>query len=624
VSSTPNVYLHFHGHRTNYGIDPDLTWDASKHAPKEDAALVDKGGSGHRAAQQAMAAALNKNTVVIMPQGVEGEGSGGRHEGGYMADLEALGLDGFLKKVMGPLGKDLGVDPLTAGHIGLGGHSSGGYEGMHSALRRLKGEDKDIADHITDITLYDANYGSGAHLDETLAWAIKGSPNKNVRLVNGWGQTTTNKKINQTSHDLWFNRFGEAALAHYAKAHGMTVRPVAGAGDRLDKETSVVQHSQIINKDGAVQCDVLILMFSSSSGADHEALRDREIDDAIMSIGEGAAGNATFGHHDKGKLELQNQLKEEHAELKKDQQDHKLQGEPAHPAPDQQVQPPPEHQDGAHAGTHEIAKPATATGSVAAPLEHARKVHKKQEALFDKLYNEKSGDARLSNLGHHSTTTVKEADPQHPGKKIKKTVDINLTDEQYKFKQRVFVKAVERAGDGLFGGVPKDKLDPIAGSDGQHIRKEVTSDLNAMIAAAKAEVGVTLTVASGYRDIKEEMGLWNHAFDTIYLWMEHKTREAMFPGDPYGDAAAAWLAEKIASRKAVPGTSNHSNGIAVDLTGPGLDIGYDNQTGWRGSSVYKWLNGLGEFQGRGAAKRFNFQNYHKEAWHYDWRGKLDE
>src|SRR6185369_2383103 len=42
VSSTPNIYVHFHGHRTNYGIDPDLKWDATANAPKEDEKKVDK------------------------------------------------------------------------------------------------------------------------------------------------------------------------------------------------------------------------------------------------------------------------------------------------------------------------------------------------------------------------------------------------------------------------------------------------------------------------------------------------------------------------------------------------------------------------------------------------------
>ena len=188
----------------------------------------------------------------------------------------------------------------------------------------------------------------------------------------------------------------------------------------------------------------------------------------------------------------------------------------------------------------------------------------------------------------------------------------------------MFVKAVEITGDGLFGGVPKGKLDPIPGTD-QEIRKEVSSDLASMIAAAKAECGVQLTVSSGYRDIKREMGIWNHAFNTIYLWLDHKEREAKFPDAPYGDAAAAWLAGKIAFRKAVPGTSNHSNGIAVDLTGPGLDINYDNQSGYKASKVYQWLNGKGDYKDKGpASKRFNFENYHKEAWHYDWRGKVNE
>ncbi len=625
VSATPNIYVHFHGYRTDYGIDHDLEWEESPElklnqktqkyyqpAPKEHRSMVDVGGSGHRAAKEAMAAATNKNTVVILPQGTLGEGGGGAHEGGFMRDIEKLGLAGFLDKILKQLAVDIGVQALSPGHIGLGGHSAGGYEGTHQAMKRLgKGQkDEALMDQITDLTLYDASYSS-AHLSDAQQWMVHGEGGKNLRLVNSKWQHEGGGKEEKT----WQSHLGPAALKKLA-GKSFTLHEVGDAGAKLDNETSVMQHTQLIRKDnGKVQCDVLVLMYHQKKGSDHEPLRDRTIDDAIMSIGEGAAGNATFGRHDKGKLI------EEHAELKREEahgDNHDVLALPtAHadtaPAPDKQIHPQPEHVDGEQKGDPETVKPPPASNAIPPALDKARKKHKKQAELFDKLYNDKTGDARLGNIGRHSTTKVK-------GKKV----EIDLTDEQYAFKQKVFVKAIERVGDGLFGGVPKDKLDPIPGTD-QTIRKEVKSDLMAMIAAAKSELGVELTVASGYRDIKVEMGLWNKAFDTIYLWMTKAYREKHWPDDPYGDAAAEYTANEIAPRKAVPGSSNHSNGIAVDLTGKGLNINYKDQEAWRSSRVYQWLNGKGEFKDKGAAsKRFKFENYHKEAWHYDWRGKLDE
>ena len=267
VSASPNIYIHFHGHRTDYGIDDDLEWHEGGNkenkktgameqvAPKSHRKNVDKGGSGHRAAKQAMAAAAGQNTIAILPQGALGEGAGGAHEGGYMKDLETLGLTGFLDKILKPLAKDLGVAGIAPGNIALGGHSAGGYEGIHSAMRRVDEGEKDEAlmDKITDVTLYDASYGTGNHLDETRTWAFhegKNAPTKNVRLVNGWGQQTEKAGLRQ-AHDLWYERFGEENLKTYATKRGMKIRTVGGVGEKLDNETKVMQHTQIIRADGS-------------------------------------------------------------------------------------------------------------------------------------------------------------------------------------------------------------------------------------------------------------------------------------------------------------------------------------------------------------------------------------
>ena len=71
-------------------------------------------------------------------------------------------------------------------------------------------------------------------------------------------------------------------------------------------------------------------------------------------------------------------------------------------------------------------------------------------------------------------------------------------------------------------------------------------------------------------------------------------------------------------RKAPPGKSNHSNGIAVDFTATvdGKDIPneYNNQGPWRkgaGKATFEWL--------RDNAHSFGFKNLSTEAWHYDWK-----
>ncbi|HEU0033693.1 MAG TPA: D-alanyl-D-alanine carboxypeptidase family protein [Kofleriaceae bacterium] len=607
VSATPNIYLHFHGHRTDYDIDDDLAWHESGRAPKKDQKLVDVGGSGHRAAKQAMAAAANKNTIVILPQGVLGEGSGGKHEGGYQADLEALGLGGFLDKILKPLAKDLGVAQLSPGNISLGGHSSGGYTGFHSAMRRLEGDDKALADHITDVTLYDASYGGGAHLDETRAWAFKGKPGKNVRLVNGWAQQTT-KTEKHAAHDLWAARFGEVALTNFARAKGMTVRKVGDAGHKLDAETTVMEHNQVINKDGAVQCDVLIVMFSKKGGGDHEALRDRTIDDAIMSIGEGAAGNAKFGHHDKGHLKDEAaQLERDREKLDHDEDHHDDHAHADHAHGDDHHQATDPHAlQPAHVQSDDRDKPEPVKlpPKAATPppkAEKAKQVNEKDADLRKRLYDPQTGIVSAEKLGRHHTVKVK-------GKKV----NIDLTDEQYEFKQKVYRLATSKVKPGkLYGGVDDKDLDPVPGTD-QKIRKTVLPDLTSLLAAARA-AGHDIWVGSGYRPPEQDFEIWSRGFDTMYLWETKKEREKRWPDDPFGDEAAAYVVDQIKGRKAPPGSSNHSNGIAVDFhareNGKELPISYNNQKAWRASKIFAWLTEH--------AKDFHFKNLATEAWHYD-------
>ena len=75
-------------------------------------------------------------------------------------------------------------------------------------------------------------------------------------------------------------------------------RPIQGKGSALDdiaadrgNHTGTLQHSQVLNAAGKVQCDILILR----SDLGHHEIRDNVMDDAIDSIGQGAAGSDNFG-----------------------------------------------------------------------------------------------------------------------------------------------------------------------------------------------------------------------------------------------------------------------------------------------------------------------------------------
>jgi hypothetical protein len=93
----------------------------------------------------------------------------------------------------------------------------------------------------------------------------------------------------------WRDYFNEAAIGAAAKKHGMTMKPIlpysATSTDDRGNHTRVLQHTQVINGNGDVQCDILVMQ----SDLGHHEIRDNVMDDAIDSIGKGAAGSDEFG-----------------------------------------------------------------------------------------------------------------------------------------------------------------------------------------------------------------------------------------------------------------------------------------------------------------------------------------
>ena len=288
INQTPDVFMFFHGYYANLGIDPKVK-------PKSD-----DNASGEDTAAAAMKQAKAPNTLAMLPQGVQGDSS---NDGGHMPALDPanakektakntfpLFLDEILVKVAAQLNR---TDTLTPRHIGIAGHSGGGYKGVHDALDEAGGYD----DKITDVTLMDSSYTAGG-FKSTSAWMFKGSPGKTVRIVesqgqldHGWVKDPENPKGPKLQVDPWHKKyFGEAELADLAKQHKMSIKKLAAGEDR-GNSTTVVQHTQVLTADNKVQCDVLIM----HSGLGHHEIRDNVMDDAIDSIGQGAQGNVDFG-----------------------------------------------------------------------------------------------------------------------------------------------------------------------------------------------------------------------------------------------------------------------------------------------------------------------------------------
>ena len=271
VTATPNVFIFFHGHDAQYGIDP-------AQAKKKGSA------SGSDVAGEAMTHARGKNTIAILPQGVvggsiKGTSKGRSAEGGHMKALQD-GLPAFLASVFGQVGPMLGAPGMQAGNISIAGHSAGGYQGVHDALEGA-GE---LLDQITDLTLMDSSY-STAHFSDALDWILQGKPGKSLRIIG------SPKQIGGGKHAGYF---GKSALGSKAGKKGFTVMHLPVKGDERENKTRAVQHSQLLSDGGGVHADILIL----EAKRGHHDIRDDVMDDAILSIGEGAAGSDNFARED--------------------------------------------------------------------------------------------------------------------------------------------------------------------------------------------------------------------------------------------------------------------------------------------------------------------------------------
>lgn len=200
----------------------------------------------------------------------------------------------------------------------------------------------------------------------------------------------------------------------------------------------------------------------------------------------------------------------------------------------------------------------------------------------------------------------------------------DLNEQEYAFKLRVYDAAVARLGEKIYGGVADEDL--VAIENGKQIRSDVAGPLGAMLSAMRADLAAGkragdkdvgkatgIAVTSAYRSPERDRNLWDSYFQN-YLAKTTAAREAT--GDPFGAESVKLIVKYIGSRKAPPGGSNHSNGTAVDLSieenGRRLSNSYDNQTAWKNSWHYAWL--------QANAATHGFKNYPKEAWHWDYKG----
>lgn len=192
---------------------------------------------------------------------------------------------------------------------------------------------------------------------------------------------------------------------------------------------------------------------------------------------------------------------------------------------------------------------------------------------------------------------------------LKKVYDINLA----KKANRTFVN-----------DVPAAELSTVEGRF--QLRSQAAQSAIQMLEAARAAIkssgkNVKLGLSSAYRSASHQFQLWNDYVVNQYYPITKIDRETMAGGE-HGDEAAKHLASYTNSRVAVPGYSNHNNGLAIDLSNTQDDKFYSNKTkktytdSWRTTWLWDWMVA-------NAATYNFFQNTsNDEPWHWVYRAQL--
>ncbi|MGY1640643.1 D-alanyl-D-alanine carboxypeptidase family protein [Geodermatophilus sp. SYSU D00703] len=199
------------------------------------------------------------------------------------------------------------------------------------------------------------------------------------------------------------------------------------------------------------------------------------------------------------------------------------------------------------------------------------------------------------------------------------------TEAESDFRRRVYDAQLARSlqrGREFFPGLPVADLAEVEGGHRLHV--SAAADCRALLARARSDLEAaqsagergavavrTISIRSAYRDPERDFSAWQNAFDTHYRRTGDE-RAALAEG-PLGPAAVRLMVQRMALVKAVPGFSNHTRGLAVDLgtREGGVDYGPSSaqSAAWRRTWLYAWLVAN--------AGAFHFRPYAAEPWHWD-------
>jgi hypothetical protein len=132
-------------------------------------------------------------------------------------------------------------------------------------------------------------------------------------------------------------------------------------------------------------------------------------------------------------------------------------------------------------------------------------------------------------------------------------------------------------------------------------------------ARSNASAGDSVGVASGYRSAEQDRMAWYGAFPKYY---RNTLQDRLATGDEFGHKALTIIFNYMNGRKAPPGFSGHTLGIAADLTTHEngktwtVNSDYNHQVGWQKTWLYQWLVAN--------AWKHKFYQLKTETWHWEY------
>jgi len=180
-----------------------------------------------------------------------------------------------------------------------------------------------------------------------------------------------------------------------------------------------------------------------------------------------------------------------------------------------------------------------------------------------------------------------------------------------------------RSGRNYYPPVPDNELEIVEGT--HRMRRLAAQNCRALLAAARAALAAAkaaneskairatqIGLGSSYRDYAYDARLWERYYPDYYR--DTQTKREAAPGGAHGPASVEILARHISPRKAAPGFSNHSNGMAVDFTTTVDNVQLTDKSSheaWRQTWLHAWL--------LPNAATYQFYPLASEEWHWDYR-----